>query len=572
MYPGMGGNIPVTSTMFQWYASVTRLMMMMKTVYHSEISNQFQVHVLPHILCIFNLIIESPFGKYCRQSILGKIYRYFLSPTFIIAPNTLTLAIKEYEGSFHNQVFEAAETFLNTKKNPTMKGLQLSKLPKDKRVNITINKRSQVIEDDFEGIKLNWSLVGGFGNATTNRMQQMPMHGSGYSQNSAGSTDNSPTRFELTFEEKYYETVVESYIPYILKKAKELNDENKTLKLHGSGGYSSSRDGGGGGGGVNLQHPSTFQTLAMDDELKEEIIDDLDRFVKRRDFYARVGKAWKRGYLLYGPPGTGKSSLVAAMANYLNFDVYDLELTNVHSNSQLRSVLLGTKNRSILLIEDIDCSAQLQDRNIHGPKTRNTELTLSGLLNVIDGIWSSCGDEKIIIFTTNHKEKLDPALLRPGRMDKHIHMSYITPQGFRILASNYICIDKHHLFGEIDELLLESQTTPAEVAEQLMVSDDPDVSLNGLTEFLKKKILKAKQLKEEEARKELYKEEKDQKETKDEKRKKGRSSNNMCSECGSFKPPGGGVYPHAPMPYNPAYGGYEEDFSEEEEEFDVSYD
>ncbi|KAJ6367141.1 hypothetical protein OIU77_003506 [Salix suchowensis] len=56
---------------------------------------------------------------------------------------------------------------------------------------------------------------------------------------------------------------------------------------------------------------------------------------------------------------------------------------------------------------------------------------LSGLLNFIDGLWSSCGDERIIVFTTGHKENPDPALLRPGRMDMHIHMSYCTPrEGF----------------------------------------------------------------------------------------------------------------------------------------------
>jgi chaperone BCS1 len=75
-----------------------------------------------------------------------------------------------------------------------------------------------------------------------------------------------------------------------------------------------------------------------------------------------VGKAWKRGYLLYGPPGTGKSSLIAAMANYLKFDIYDLELTSIYSNSDLRRVLLSTTNRSILVIEDIDCNMEMRDR------------------------------------------------------------------------------------------------------------------------------------------------------------------------------------------------------------------
>jgi chaperone BCS1 len=73
---------------------------------------------------------------------------------------------------------------------------------------------------------------------------------------------------------------------------------------------------------MELQHPSTFETLAMDRKQKQSIIDDLDRFIKRKEYYRRIGKAWKRGYLLYGPPGTGKSSLIAAIANHLRFDIY----------------------------------------------------------------------------------------------------------------------------------------------------------------------------------------------------------------------------------------------------------
>ena len=73
---------------------------------------------------------------------------------------------------------------------------------------------------------------------------------------------------------------------------------------------------------INLKHPATFKTMAMDSEQKRLILEDLDRFVRRKELYQRVGKAWKRGYLLYDPSGTGKSSLIAAIANYLKFDRY----------------------------------------------------------------------------------------------------------------------------------------------------------------------------------------------------------------------------------------------------------
>lgn len=124
---------------------------------------------------------------------------------------------------------------------------------------------------------------------------------------------------------------------------------------------------------VNLDHPARFETLAMDAELKGRIVKDLERFVKRREYYRRVGKAWKRGYLLYGPPGTGKSSLIAAMANFLNFDIYDLELTELRCNSDLRRLLVATANRSILVVEDIDCTIELKDRSAAGAAVRVSE-------------------------------------------------------------------------------------------------------------------------------------------------------------------------------------------------------
>lgn len=265
--------------------------------------------------------------------------------------------------------------------------------------------------------------------------------------------------------------VLTKYLPYVLETSTKMKQEKKALKL-----FTLRTDGrrvrrsGNPWESVTLDHPATFETVAMDVGAKEAIIEDLERFLKRKGMYRRVGKAWKRGYLLYGPPGIGKSSLVAAMANYINFDIYDLELGSVWKNSDLRKLLISTVNRSILVVEDIDCSGVVPDRY---PRTRyvdrngramgNKKVTLSGLLNFVDGLWSSCGDERIIVFTTNHKDKLDPALLRPGRMDVHIHMSYCTPCGFDVLASNYLGTVTRHLFPKVRGLIGLSRVTPAEV-------------------------------------------------------------------------------------------------------------
>lgn len=91
------------------------------------------------------------------------------------------------------------------------------------------------------------------------------------------------------------------------------------------------------------------------------------------------------------------------------------------------------------------------------------------------------------MFTTNYREKLDPALLRPGRMDMHIHMSYCTPAAFKVLAWNYLETEEHVLFEQIEEYIREVEVTPAEIAEQLMRSDSVDKVLQGLIVFLKTK-------------------------------------------------------------------------------------
>ncbi|KAH6828491.1 P-loop containing nucleoside triphosphate hydrolases superfamily protein [Perilla frutescens var. hirtella] len=209
----------------------------------------------------------------------------------------------------------------------------------------------------------------------------------------------------------------------------------------------------------------------MDARRKEEIIDDLLYFSKSQDYYKKAGKAWKRGYLLHGPPGTGKSTMVAAMANLLKYDVYDLELTAIKNNTELRKLLMNTTRKSIIVIEDIDCSLDVtaqrgrdggggnddkkegkddpMKEKMKKEEKKGSKVTLSGLLNTIDGLWSACPTERIIVFTTNHVEKLDKALIRRGRMDEHIELSYCGFEAFKILVKNYLDIDSHELFAVI---------------------------------------------------------------------------------------------------------------------------
>ena len=121
------------------------------------------------------------------------------------------------------------------------------------------------------------------------------------------------------------------------------------------------------------------------------------------------------------------------------------------------------------------------------------QFTLSGILNILDGLWSSCGDERILVFTSNHKdplERFDPALFRPGRMDVHVHMSYCTMDVFKMLASTYLDVNEDHgLYGQIEALFAyaEVQVTPAEIAEEFSRTEDPDAALKAVIKVLKKK-------------------------------------------------------------------------------------
>ncbi|EXB75451.1 putative mitochondrial chaperone bcs1 [Morus notabilis] len=301
--------------------------------------------------------------------------------------------------------------------------------------------------------------------------------------------------FVLKLPKRHRQTLLSPYLDHVISRSEEFERVSRERRLftnNGHGSYDS------GWVSVPFRHPSTFETLALETQLKNQITQDLTSFANGKDFYHRVGRAWKRGYLLYGPPGSGKSSLIAAMANYLCYDVYDLELTKVSDNSELRALLIQTTNRSIIVIEDIDCtvdlttdraavsskpgrkrssSSQPSDHHDQG-QDQSGRVTLSGLLNFTDGLWSCCGEERIIVFTTNHKDNVDPALLRCGRMDVHVSLGTCGPAAFRVLVRNYLGLEmdeteeeeEHRRLMEAAEECLRSSgaLTPAQIGEILL--------------------------------------------------------------------------------------------------------
>ncbi|KAK7272579.1 hypothetical protein RJT34_29272 [Clitoria ternatea] len=386
----------------------------------------------------------------------------------------LTVVIEEFRGKSKNQVFEAAEAYLGTKATLSVQRVKASKSETDKELSFGVD-RDQEVNDDFEGVKVRWKFKCQHAESSTNR---------DYLRDLNASLRSEVRHYELSFHKKHKEEIFNSYLPYVMERAKAIKNESRAVKLR----TIEYRDHWN-TEGVNFVHPMTFKTLAIDEELKRDVVNDLDKFVKGKEFYKNTGKAWKRGYLLHGPPGTGKSSLIAAMSNYLNYDIYDLDLTVVEQNNELKNLILGMSNRSILVIEDIDCTIKLQNREENKEAVNDgvKKVTLSGLLNAIDGLWSCCGEERIIVFTTNHIERLDPALLRPGRMDMPLHLSYCNFSAFKQLAFNYLGISQHKLFQEIEGLLREVQVTAAEIAGELTNIAGSKECLQDIVKFLRDK-------------------------------------------------------------------------------------
>lgn len=171
-----------------------------------------------------------------------------------------------------------------------------------------------------------------------------------------------------------------------------------------------------------------FSSLFINNELKNNLINKINNFLNPETirFYKKIGIPHKYGILLYGKPGCGKSSLVHCLASMIDYTITNLNLNNFKSNSDLLDFIIEkVYSDSILVIEDIDDLPALLDRDKYSISDINKKegITLSSVLLLLDGFILRSGT--IVILTTNHPEKLDPALLRDGRIDLKIELDYM---------------------------------------------------------------------------------------------------------------------------------------------------
>lgn len=171
-----------------------------------------------------------------------------------------------------------------------------------------------------------------------------------------------------------------------------------------------------------------LESVIMRGEQKSELFADLQNFIESEDFYVNHGMSYHRGYLLHGPPGTGKSSLAEAMATYLGASIYALNVASLENDGQLLDLISDIRDprQALLLLEDVD-GAQSTKKRTSDDKDR-PGVSLTALLNIFDGLQTPHG--LIHVMTTNHRERLDPALIRPGRVDHEVFMDYMDQEQF----------------------------------------------------------------------------------------------------------------------------------------------
>ncbi|KAJ5736016.1 uncharacterized protein N7483_001141 [Penicillium malachiteum] len=175
----------------------------------------------------------------------------------------------------------------------------------------------------------------------------------------------------------------------------------------------------------NPRRKRPLESVVLAEGVKERIVKDVQDFISSASWYNDRGIPYRRGYLLYGPPGTGKSSFIQALAGELDYDIAILNLSERGlTDDRLNHLLTIVPNRTLVLLEDVDAAFSNRRTQSDADGYRGANVTFSGLLNAMDGVASA--EERIIFLTTNHVERLDEALVRPGRVDMTVRLGEVS--------------------------------------------------------------------------------------------------------------------------------------------------
>lgn len=204
-------------------------------------------------------------------------------------------------------------------------------------------------------------------------------------------------------------------------------------------------------------------TLCFAKGLYESIEQRVVEFCASREDYERAGIPWRFGLLLHGEPGTGKTSLAHVLASELGRRLAVIPLADLRGDEELVSAFMCVSDQAIVLIEDVDCAfTKRQSEDAKG-------ITFSGFLNCIDGMLAP-HDGRVLVMSTNHIDRLDPALIRPGRIDLRVQVPLLDRQ----TATDYVDRVFAHVANRhdvVEETMQIEHPTPAMLINRIMQED-----------------------------------------------------------------------------------------------------
>lgn len=222
--------------------------------------------------------------------------------------------------------------------------------------------------------------------------------------------------------------------------------------------------------------PRNLDDLAFSGPVKEQLLADLHAFMAGEERYNQLGIPWHRGYLLEGPPGTGKSSLVKAIATKLGLGLYYLSLSKGLGNDTLIRLIQDIPPYSIVLLEELDKAkiAGIKDSAL----VLDEHISQDTLLNLFDGALTPHG--LILFVVVNDSSKINPLLIRPGRIDYRCKLGYLTVPQLQEMFQHY--------YGKPfpGPLVIETNVTPADITECVkMHLYDPDAAAVAIREKIR---------------------------------------------------------------------------------------
>ena len=195
---------------------------------------------------------------------------------------------------------------------------------------------------------------------------------------------------------------------------------------------------------------------------------EISYFINHSEWFMRKHLRYQRGALLYGQPGTGKTKMVFECCQAERMPIVHIHASGM-SNREFRKVFDNMGEEvGLVLMEDIDCvfdGRQNQQAGQGGMLLNPDPLTLDTLLDCL-GRTTGRRQGVFVLMTTNHKDRLDPALLRPGRLDLHLEVGVFPEDGRRHVATHIVGDTWPHL---VDVLVTKGRGQTAAEFENLCI-------------------------------------------------------------------------------------------------------